>query len=52
MTSSDFSIHVFFFLYPNCKKMQSLLLFMLFHAEPEIVQFVYIIELVAVEAEN
>ena len=49
MTSSDFSIHVlFFFFIQNVRKCKVCLVFMLSHAEPEIVPFVYIIELVDV----
>ena len=49
MTSSDFSIHVlFFFFIQNVRKCKVSLLFMLSLAEPEIVPFVYIIELVDV----
>ena len=49
MTSSDFSIHVlFFFFIQNVRKCKVSLPFMLSHAEPEIVPFVYIIELVDV----
>ena len=49
MTSSDFSIHVLiFFFIQNVRKCKMCLLFMLSHAEPEIVPFVYIIELVDV----
>ena len=47
MTSSDFSIHVLFlFFIQNVRKCKVCLLFMVSHAEPEIVPFVYIIELV------
>ena len=49
MTSFDFSIHVlFFFFIQNVRKCKVSLLFMLSNAEPEIVPFVYIIELVDV----
>ena len=48
MTSSDFSIHVLFFFILNVRKCKVCLHFMLSHAEPEIVPFVYIIELVGV----
>ena len=49
MTSSDFSIHVLIiFLIQNVRKYKVCLLFMLSHAEPEIVPFFYIIELVDV----
>ena len=47
MTSSDFSIHVLFFI-QNVRKCKVCLLFMVSHAEPETVPFVYIIELVDV----
>ena len=49
MTSSDFSIDVLiFFFIQNVRKCKVCLLFMLSHAEPEIVPIVYIIELVDV----
>ena len=49
MTSSDFSIDVLiFFFIQNLRKCKVCLLFMLSHAGPEIVPFVYIIELVDV----
>ena len=48
MTSSDFSIHVLIFFIQNVRKCKVCLHFMLSQAEPEIVQFVYIIELVDV----
>ena len=47
MTSSDFSIHVLFLSFiQNVRKCKVCLLFMVSHAEPETVPFVYIIELV------
>ena len=49
MTSSNFSIHVFIlFFIQNVRKCKVCLLFILSQAEPEIVPFVYIIELVEV----